>query len=179
MVLFFERDPEGEVAFHMYLFSQEGFWSSGSRHNLSKPSQYNISVELPWSTRTILISYSLYLMAMNMGSSLCGWTSNASSYENMTTTSGTFWLVISRILFILRTWRAYLLWENLVSPPLENPLDMVLRMWCIACSPSSHDVILALPDPRLLVSSRSHRLCHSDWLEGTPLNKDLSFTCEV
>lgn len=65
---------------------------------------------------------------MTMRSSLWGWTPDAYSYEKTTIYSGTFWVVISGRLFIIRTWQVYLLHAKMVSPP-----RWILWIWCWEC----------------------------------------------
>lgn len=108
------------------------FKSSGSRWILSNTFYYSMYAELPWSTRTLLISQSSHLTVMTLGSSLWGWMPIASFSEKVIATSSVwpFPSVLTSVRFsTLKIWRVYLLRAEMVSPPPVNPSTMVLSVW--------------------------------------------------
>lgn len=157
--------------------SLKAFKSFGLRHILSNAYQYRIFVDLPWSMGTLLTSQSSHLTMMTMGSSLWELMPTASLYEKAVSISDTFDSLYFNYLgrsSIFNTWRAYFLWENLVSLLPANPHAIVLSVWHTSLSPSSLDDSFTFMDLGILMSSLHQELDPPDPWEWSLLTYFLS-----
>lgn len=117
--------------------SLKGYRNLGFNCSLSNVSQYIISLGLPRSMITLLISQSNTCTVINMRSSLWGNIHATSQFEKPNSGRDVSFTPNSDSKICI-TWHAYILREELNSSPFTNPLTMVLRVCPICLASSSY-----------------------------------------